>query len=55
MSASALRLEPMGLPTRFGRARGIAGDILLATAVIWALPLAIAAVYFVGRMLFDVF
>ncbi len=32
-------------PTRLGRARQIVSDLLLATALIWALPLLLAVIY----------
>jgi hypothetical protein len=38
-------------PTRLGRAREIASDLLLAVGLIWALPLLLAVIYGVVSLL----
>ena len=39
--------------TRFGRARRVASDLLIAVGVIWAVPLLLAAVAAAGALLMN--
>jgi hypothetical protein len=44
-------LSPIVSRSWFGRARGVASDLLIAIAVIWTLPLLLSAVAAVLRLL----
>lgn len=48
---TVLAPNPSAFPGRFARAREAAGDVLLATALLWALPLLAGIAAAVSRLL----